>query len=1413
MRFDARPVVRRKLSLRGMGFAALAMAIFTGGSAAVIQLYIREKAVAKQEAELLGRRLFYEMAAGDRLFISVDDVSDRLIASLVVQNIEPRTDVQLKLEWFDKHGKILAISGWRRPISEKVVPVGADSMERYLMPGGLTLAGPRNLTLRREDFPPDTVRLAFTLVEPKSLPTFVRFYTRTLLQPGARHQESALLEARENRLEARTALPSTIAPQEVIDRLTGWKWVTVAAAAESGKDLKDVKLFRRDVQPGDVDAPVEGDEEGPERTPGLRLGPSKPLAFVVDHAGEYELRVDTCGPGDVEIEKRVPGRLPESARVRLVAGKSVWREKLEPPVTLVVRKTAGGQAEVRMAFIPGDGTPELWVAPASGAAVAWLIGPLDQVAPLRAAGAGFGVAGRLGTAPTEGPAGATGSDVLRFDWSAGAAAAGATVKLRVRGMSRVGEPPPASVTLRYRIVGAGRLAIADERIEIPLTPSDLERVPEGWSARLEGLPPAAPGGKELPPEEPREPWTITGAGQLFIEIPDEALVMEVRAESPALVLPSHTLPQMRPLVLVPEETPDRTLCFVEPEPPDDTKVWHYLRPSNEGDLRAAGAAIVIDLPSPAVQAPLRGATGADALWDREAAMPRRHAGSALALWPARPRGAISRNRLFPWNAPWPESAYRPLKMDEPPVPILYEPGLPDPADLLVKNPDGTYSRLPWVEGPWPEGTEFINRPVQGDENPDPRFAQLLRRAWRALPVIPAEFEVAHDGVETWVSLNAQFEGESPSPLDIDIEAPSWAVRRRAWTGARTEPRRRIVGADAPGERVTFVDASPQLTGSTLQTRVHFGPDLPAGDYIVRVRPHSGGAWLSVGVSRLGGRAIVSGTTWTWRTEGLGGKRLGIETPGRDPSRDLIFEAIVPGRGPSRLQLEPLLDHWTVAIPSDCVALRARVLSAGPGPILVTLERFGAPKPLPLSVTEARDDWRRMVPAIDDTYRNPGLNAELARFRLMWEAPDEAATPPSEFLEASVGGPGGRTSARIALKWTRDPRTFDADRPRAVLWTSRSIELAIPEGGSDAAVRAWSDGFWIAWERKAGPAAHVALHTVGSLDDFPYTAFLTRTRRATGLWDEEPRPDYLWPTRATWSTPWEYSEGASRELPELPLVPVDLTLLGATEQIELSRAASWRKPGLKPGPLWRPLPLGQEMPCVVGDAMGRAKFGSVRLAFEDVAIEGARAATVEVTVDGRLVLSETLFRTRGELSVPSLTAGAHTVIVRPGRDVPAYRCGRWQVRTVDLPADGDRTISAVWQAPRDGEIFIEAAAPKEGEQLVLELLASRRRIPEWGAWTFEWEGLFEKDGQEQWLPVARERHWVSPSAGNDSVRTGADGAAWIPVFRMAWELDRFAGAKLLRGKLRGGVVKGDAVHLYRMAMEGGALSDVDEVRKK
>jgi hypothetical protein len=116
-------------------------------------------------------------------------------------------------------------------------------------------------------------------------------------------------------------------------------------------------------------------------------------------------------------------------------------------------------------------------------------------------------------------------------------------------------------------------------------------------------------------------------------------------------------------------------------------------------------------------------------------------------------------------------------------------------------------------------------------------------------------------------------------------------------------------------------------------------------------------------------------------------------------------------------------------------------------------------------------------------------------------------------------------------------------------------------------------------------------------------------------------------------------------------------------------------------------------------------------------------------------------------------------------------------------------------------------------LILEVLASRRRIPEWGAWTFDWEGLFEKDGKEQWLPVAGERHWVSPSAGNDSVRTGADGAAWIPVFRMAWELDRFAGAKLVRGRLRGGLVKGDAVHLYRMAMEAGALSDVDEVRKK
>ncbi|KAF0241001.1 MAG: hypothetical protein FD180_4673, partial [Planctomycetota bacterium] len=640
MRFDAHPVVRRRISLRGLGFATLAVVIIMGSAAAVIHLYVREKAVAKQEAELLRRRSFYEMIPGERLYVEVDDVWDRLIASLVVRNIAPKTDVQLRLEWLDKNYNRLAVSGWRRPISEKVVAIGADSMERYLHPDGPTLAGPRNMTIRVADFPPGTARLALTLVEPANLKTvFVRFYTRTPLQPGAQHMESALLEAREQRLEARTALPSTIAPQELIDRLTGWKWVTVAGSGSA----KDVQLFRRDVQPGDMEAPAEGELTGPERVPGLRLGPSRPLAFAVDFPGEYELRVDTCGAGDVEIEKRVPGRLPESARVRLVAGKAVWRERLEPPMSLVVRKTSGpstrfarsgsyGQAEVRMAYIPGDGTPELWMAPASGAAIAWLIGPLDQVALLRAAGAGFGLSGRLGSAPLEGPAGVTGSDILRFDWSPGAAAAGATVKLRVRGMARAGEIPPASVTVRYRIVGKGRLAIADERIEVPLTPADLERAPEGWCEKLEGLPPAPPGAKELPPEAPRDPWVITGAGQLFIEIPDEKCVMEIRTESPALVLPSHTLPQMRPVMQVPQETPDRTLCYIDPEPPDDTKVWHYLRPSNETDLRAAGAAIVLDLPDPQVKAPLRGATGADALWDREAAMPRRHAGSALALW-------------------------------------------------------------------------------------------------------------------------------------------------------------------------------------------------------------------------------------------------------------------------------------------------------------------------------------------------------------------------------------------------------------------------------------------------------------------------------------------------------------------------------------------------------------------------------------------------------------------------------------------------------------------------------------------------------------------------------------------------------------------------------------------------------------
>lgn len=1408
MKFDARPVPKSRLSLKGVGFAALAVVIFMGATAAVIQLYLREKAVGKEEAETLSRRLFYRMVPGERITVSAVDVSDRLIASVVVRNIAPKTDVQLRLEWLDRSGRTLAVSGWRRPISEKEAPSGDSSLERYLLPGGRTLAGPRNLTLRRDDFPPGTDRVALTLIEPHALETFIRFYTRTQLQPGAVHQEASLLEAREHRLEARTALPSTLAPQELLDRLTGWKWLTVAAEPSSWS----VHLFRRDATGSGMATPSEGDEPVAERTPGLRVGPGRPLAFEVAVAGEYVLRSDVCGAGELEVEKRVPGRLPESARVRLAPGAVLWREKLEPPATLVVRKVAGGQAEVRLGLVAADGSPELGVAQCSGAALGWLLGPLADVAAPRSAGAGYGLTGRLVAAPLEGPVATAGTDVLRFDWSAGAAGAEATVKLRVRAVVKAGEPPPAAVALRYRIVGTGRLAISDERIEVPLAPADLERVPEGWCPPVEGrLQETA--GTSVPSDEPRPTWTVTGSGELYIEIPDEGRVLEVRSDSPVLVVPTHTLPQLRPLMQVPPETPDRTLCYVDPEPPDDARIWHYLRPSNEGEMRAAGAAIVVDLPSPAARAPLRGSASADALWDREAAMPRRHAGSALALWPARPRGAISRNRLFPWSAPWPESAYRPLKEGEPPSPVLDEPGLPDPADLLVRSADGSFAREPWVDGPFPEGAEFINRPVRGDPNPDPRFARLLRRAWRALPDVPAEFEVTHDGAETWVSLNVQLEGEKAGPMDVDIEAPSWAVRRRAWPGGRTEPRRRIVGADAPGETVTFLDAAPRLTGCTLQARLRFGPDLPAGDYIVRVRPLSGGAWLSAGVSRLGGRAIQSGTTWTWRTEGLGGRRLGIESPGRDPSRDLAFEAIVPGRGPARLTLEPVLDRWTVAIPADCVALRGTALSAGPGPVLVTLERPGAPRPLPLSTAETRDSWRHMLPAIDDTYRNPGAGEETARFRLLWEAPDETAAPPSELVEASVGGPGGRTRVAIGLKWTRDPRTFDADRPGAVLWTSRVVELTIPAGGSDAAVRAWTEGFWISWERRAGPPRHVAIHTPGTFEAFPFTAFMTRSRRTTGLWDGEPSPDYIWPARVTWTTPWEYSTGATRELPELTLVPVDLTLLGATEQIELSRAAAWRKPGLKPGPLWRVLPLGQDLPCIVGDALGRAKFGSLRLAFEDVAIGGARAATVEVLVDGRLVATETLFRTRGELSIPSLASGEHTVQVRPAEGVAAYRCGRWQARTVGVPAEGDRQISSVWRAPADGEVLIEAEVPREGEQLVLEVLTSRGRRAEWGAWTFEWEGLFQRDGAETWIPLGGERHWVSPEAGRDATRTGTDGTTWIPVFRMAWELDRFSGARLVRGRLRGAMSRGDAVHLYRMALESGELSDVDEVRKK
>ncbi|NUN51138.1 MAG: hypothetical protein HUU15_20225, partial [Candidatus Brocadiae bacterium] len=381
IRFDARPVRSHRWSWRQFVVLAVLATAVTIPILLGIQFTLRERSGSKEDASLLTRRLFYLLTPGEPVFVNVDDISDRLIASLVLRNIAPRTEVSLRLQWHDRTGKVIAERGWRRPVAEKDAPIGADSLERYLTPEGDSLAGPRNLTLRKEDIPAGARRLSLSLLEPGSLPVFVRFYTRSHLQPGATHQESVLREARERRLEARTALPSVLAPQELLDRLTGWKWVTVAAEGKANP----VHLFRRDVQATEDLAEVAVEVQ---RVPGQWTGPGKPLAFEIATEGTYELRALACGAGEVEIEKRVPGRLPEGVRVQVAPGAVLWTDFLRVPTTLVVRKRSGGQAEVRLVYRPAGEGEELWVSPIQSPAVAWLVGPAVETGALRVRAAG-----------------------------------------------------------------------------------------------------------------------------------------------------------------------------------------------------------------------------------------------------------------------------------------------------------------------------------------------------------------------------------------------------------------------------------------------------------------------------------------------------------------------------------------------------------------------------------------------------------------------------------------------------------------------------------------------------------------------------------------------------------------------------------------------------------------------------------------------------------------------------------------------------------------------------------------------------------------------------------------------------------------------------------------------------------------
>lgn len=1295
------------------------------------------------------RRTYVKLKTDAPLGVPVEDLRSRALASLVARFHEALhqaegCEVEVRVAWIDAAGRPIGERRWRRLFRPFHLLSTGLLPDLFIHPDGGVLSGTQNLSVDAEEFPPGTRRLEFSLIGPPNVDVYARFLTKEYFPPGSFATGTLPALRRDLSLSKQAGFPLEFLPEETLEVSRAWKWRTLGVAPRSGK-AEEQHLLKRVLTADEIRRMEQAQAVPSGRGAGPLAGRGYPVAYAIDLPGTYRLECPDAAAdaGTYRVELRSLGEVPVS-RVVPSGERVLWEGRVPRPSTFIVRKEGGARSPVFLTRVPDGDVPERLFARAGHAGVtAFLCGPAGQVDTLRPRGTGAAAVARAPAA-------------LAFEWTREAVALRPLLRVRLRG---IGYPPPGSATLTLRLVRASGESTRSAQVVFPV--EDLERLPDAWS-----------------------PVYTTGPMDLHVGLPEDLLRLEVSSDVAVLAFASQTLPSLAGVHAARVESPDRSLGFLSTMDDEEDAAglfrrWFPLRPSNEEAFLQARATVFLNLQAPLV----RLAEPPDRYRARGEAEVTRHAGDLPVLWPYRPIGSPALRG--PWLGAWPAAAFRPVQAGEA-IPRRLEDPWPEPVEVLRAEGGEEPVRTLHLDGGRVGGPGWINAPAAAGDDPRVK-AMRLARGYRATPQTPVELVFdQEEGDERFLTIHVQPEGPPGARvlLQVDLERADGPAHPLAWAGPYTRPRYRF-SFERTEDAAKAIALRPDLEflSPVYQARVRVGSDLLPGRYRARIAPVEqpglrarvviAASWSSQKPHRL-----PPGASHTFRVDQAGTNMVNVSAPANLRLQvERVDGSLVP------------LYRWNgvLELPPDALAVRARNIDGEQPLPFVLMPEYPALPPaertrvLASPLLETMERWEKL-----DGAWSVDAPPAPRRVRFAWIHDDP---PPAG--EVAVSG------LRARLQWTRAFWAVAPRVPARPVWFSDEIETA-----GAPSVESSIDGLWMRWERRLAAAQALAVHVPRQIRWGGLAPYLSRSWRVNGLWEPEFLPDARRMSIVTYATPPEHrSNPALVQVPDLAAFSRPAWPLGARDETELTAKRGEWDGWARPLDVWRRAPPGGALTARIGDLLGEAKYGGLRIAWQGLELRADVRPRLEVRVDGAPRLSEAILTASGRLTVPDLPAGERRVVLA----VTPESAGEWRVRTIDRPNDDDLRVVRAWVDAAPPHVIGLDRLPRASQLHLQSLSGVRSTATE--VWSAVWLGWHPWLG---WWPSGVERHWVLPGVDEAFTHDGPDGARWWPGLRGSWRVP----ANSLRTLVLFGPSKGrPALRAVRASSEPLPRAPFDQARRE